>query len=97
MAQNEEQRILDIQVKYEDAINGIVEYKKKIDELKDAEKSLSAQFKEGSITEEEYRKGVVASQEAQKDYKNVVRELLFRRRCRITSSTRRRQRAVCVV
>lgn len=75
MAQNEEQRILDIQVKYEDAINGIVEYKKKIDELKDAEKSLSAQFKEGSITEDEYRKGVVASQEAQKDYKNVVREL----------------------
>lgn len=75
MAQTEEQRILDIQVKYEDAINGIVEYKKRIDELKAAEKELAKQFKDGSITENEYRKGVAASKEAAKEYNDVVRTL----------------------
>ena len=38
----EEQRILDIKVKYKDAIQSIASYKKKIDELKAAEADLKA-------------------------------------------------------
>lgn len=75
MAQTEEQRILDIKVRYSDAINGIAEYKKKIDELKSAEKELQKGFKDGSVSEQEYRKGVVASKEAAKDYQNSIRIL----------------------
>lgn len=75
MAQTEEQRILDIQVKYTDAINGIAEFKKKIDELRESERALGEQFKNGEITEQEYRKGVAASDEVQKEYKETVRTL----------------------
>ena len=52
---SEEQRILDIKVKYKDAIQSIASYKKKIDELKAAEAELKEQKKAGAITDEEYR------------------------------------------
>ena len=71
----EEQRILDIKVKYKDAIQSIASYKKKIDELKAAEADLKAQKKAGAITDEEYRKQMVATDSVITQYKDNIRVL----------------------
>ena len=42
---SEDERVLDIKVRYSDAIAGIAEYKKKIEELKEAESQLKDEFK----------------------------------------------------
>lgn len=75
MTKSDEERILHIKVKYEDAIYGIMRYKEKIDDLKAAEKNLAKQFKEGTITAEEYKVQVTAMGEATKEYKENIRGL----------------------
>lgn len=72
---SEEQRILDIKVKYKDAIQSIASYKKKIDELKAAEADLKAQKKAGAITDEEYQKQIVATDSVITQYKDNIRVL----------------------
>ena len=71
----EEQRILDIKVKYKDAIQSITSYKKKIDELKAAEADLKEQKKAGAITDEEYQKQMVATDSVITQYKDNIRVL----------------------
>ena len=71
----EEQRILDIKVKYKDAIQSIASYKKKIDELKTAEAELKKQKKAGAITDEEYQKQMVATDSVITQYKDNIRVL----------------------
>lgn len=75
MPTSEQQKILDIKVRYEDAISGIVKYKQKIDELKQAEAALGQQYAEDIITEEQYRTQVVAINQAITTYKEDVRVL----------------------
>lgn len=75
MTKSDEERVLHIRVKYEDAIYGIMRYKEKIDDLKSAEKDLAKQVKEGTVTAEEYRTQVVAMEEQVKEYKENVRGL----------------------
>lgn len=72
---SEEQRILDIKVKYKDAIQSIASYKKKIDELKAAEAELKEQKKAGAITDEEYQKQMVATDSVITQYKDNIRVL----------------------
>ena len=50
----EEQQILNIKVKYEDAIYGIVRYREKLEELSRAQDKLKEDFKEGKVTYDEY-------------------------------------------
>lgn len=71
----EEEKILSIKVKYEDAINGILRYKEKIEELSKAQEKLKSDFKDGKITYDEYATTVTAIGEQTKDYKGTVREL----------------------
>lgn len=75
MATTEEQRILDIKVKYEDAIYGIMRYKEKIDELKAAQKELKQQEKDGIITTNEYKVSTEAIAASMKEYQDTVRAL----------------------
>ena len=75
MTKSDEERVLHIRVKYEDAIYGIMRYKEKIDDLKSAEKNLAKQVKEGTVTAEEYRTQVAAMEEQVKEYKENVRGL----------------------
>ena len=49
----EEQQILNIKVRYEDAIYGILRYKEKIAQLGREQKELKKQFKEGKVTYDE--------------------------------------------
>lgn len=71
----EEEKILSIKVKYEDAINGILRYKEKIEELSKAQEKLKNDFKDGKITYDEYATTMTAIGEQTKDYKGTVREL----------------------
>lgn len=71
----EEEKILNIKVKYEDAIYGILRYKEKIQELSKAQEKLKSDFKDGKITYDEYATTMTAIGEQTKDYKSTVREL----------------------
>lgn len=71
----EEEKILSIKVKYEDAIYGILRYKEKIEELSKAQEKLKSDFKDGKITYDEYATTMTAIGEQTKDYKGTVREL----------------------
>ena len=73
MAENE--KILDIKVRYEDAIRGITEYQKKIDELTVAEMKLKAEKKSGKVSQEEYDKSMEASKAVVTQYRDAMRVL----------------------
>lgn len=71
----EEQKILDIKVKYEDAIYGIIRYKEKIDQLKASIKELQQQEKDGTISRNEYKVQTEAINATIKEYQYNVRAL----------------------
>lgn len=75
MATTEEQKILDIKVKYEDAIYGIIRYKEKIEELKASIETLKQQEKDGSITRNEYKLQTEAINVSMTQYKDTMRVL----------------------
>lgn len=75
MATTEQERILSIRVKYDDAIRGIAQYNQKIDELRVHEMELNAQLKHGMITREEYNEEMAATDAVIKSYKEDVRVL----------------------
>ena len=75
MDRNEEESILSITVKYADAIKGIAEYNKKIDELRVGQMTLNAQLRAGSITQEEYGQQSAATAAVIDQYKEQVRVL----------------------
>lgn len=71
----EETRILNIKVEYKEAIDGIVSYKKQIQALKDAEKEMKEQVKEGTLSIEEYERAVAANKIQAKEYSDAIRVL----------------------
>lgn len=71
----EEEKILNIKVKYEDAIYGILRYKEKLQELSETENKLKDDFKNGKVTYDEYATTITAIGEQVKDYKGTIREL----------------------
>lgn len=71
----EEQKILDIKVKYEDAIYGIIRYKEKIDQLKASIKDLQQQEKDKTITTNEMKVQTEAINATIKEYQYNVRTL----------------------
>lgn len=71
----EEQKILDIKVKYEDAIYGIIRYKEKIDQLKQSIKDLQQQEKDKTITTNEMKLQTEAINATIKEYQYNVRAL----------------------
>lgn len=52
--ENVEERVLDIRVRYDDAIRKIAEYRTQIDVLHQVEKTLKDDLKAGRIEREEY-------------------------------------------
>lgn len=71
----EEQKILDIKVKYEDAIYGIIRYKEKIEQLKTSLEDLKKQEKDGTISRNEYKLQTEAVNATIKEYQYNVRAL----------------------
>lgn len=75
MVSEDKQQILDIKVKYEDAIYGIIRYKEKIDQLKASIKDLQQQEKDKTITTNEMKVQTEAINATIKEYKYNVRTL----------------------
>lgn len=75
MVSEDKQQILDIKVKYEDAIYGIIRYKEKIDQLKQSIKDLKQQEKDKTITTNEMKVQTEAINATIKEYRYNVRTL----------------------
>lgn len=75
MVSEDKQQILDIKVKYEDAIYGIIRYKEKIDQLKASIKDLQQQEKDKTITTNELKVQTEAINATIKEYQYNVRTL----------------------
>lgn len=75
MVSEDEQQILDIKVKYKDAIYGIIRYKEKIDQLKQSIKDLQQQEKDKTITTNEMKVQTEAINATIKEYQYNVRAL----------------------
>lgn len=75
MVSEDRQQILDIKVKYEDAIYGIIRYKEKIDQLKASIKELKQQEKDKTITTNEMKVQTEAINATIKEYQYNVRTL----------------------
>lgn len=75
MVSEDKQQILDIKVKYEDAIYGIIRYKEKIDQLTASIKDLQQQEKDKTITTNEMKVQTEAINATIKEYQYNVRAL----------------------
>lgn len=75
MATKEETRILNIKVDYKEAIDGIVGYKKQIQELKDEEREMKQAVDDGTMSYEEYAREVAANKIQMKEYSDAIRVL----------------------
>lgn len=75
MVSEDKQQILDIKVKYEDAIYCIIRYKEKIDQLKASIKDLQQQEKDKTITTNEMKVQTEAINATIKEYQYNVRAL----------------------
>ena len=73
MATTEEQTILKLTLDYEDAVYGILRYKEKIQELKQAQKDMQDQVQAGTLSQEEYAKRLAASDVMIKQYSDDMR------------------------
>lgn len=75
MADETRVKILDLQVKYEDAIAGMAKYQAAIDDAKKAQENLKLQLRTGKITQEEYNKAMQASKVYVKQQKDELATL----------------------
>ena len=75
MVSEDRQQILDIKVKYEDAIYGIIRYKEKIDQLKQSIKDLQQKEKDNTISTNEMKVQTEAINATIKEYQYNVRAL----------------------
>ena len=72
---SEEQKIIDIKVKYEDAIYGIIRFQEKLNELTRTQKQMDEQLEKGEITWNEWATQTEAAAAATKQYKDNIRVL----------------------
>lgn len=75
MGQTIEEKILDIKVRYEDAIRGISKYQGAIDAANISQKDLKKQLKENQISLTDYNAGMVASKQIITENKDAIRVL----------------------
>lgn len=61
MASNTEEKILDIKVRYDDAIRAIAQYQSAVDAAKNHEKELKEELREGRISREQYNAEMAAT------------------------------------
>lgn len=74
-ANNEEERILSIKVKYQDAINGILEYQNKLVSLKAEQEKWKKEVKEGTVGFNEYNAAMADIKVQMAEAKDGIRVL----------------------
>ena len=72
---DEQEKILNIRVNYQEAVRGIAAYKAKIDEAKKAQEDLNGQMERGEISADEYADGMATTSNAIKVYEGNIRTL----------------------
>ena len=72
---SEEQKIIDIKVKYEDAIYGIIRFQEKLNDLKKTQQQLDESLEKGTISWNEWATQTEAATAATKQYKDNIRVL----------------------
>lgn len=76
MANNDKtEKILEIKVDYNKAINGIKKYRESIEEVRNAEKGLKEQLDKNDISQEEYNKGMEVAKAKIAEYNYAIRTL----------------------
>ena len=75
MAESKETHILDIQVSYDQALEGIAKYRKELKALQDREEELAKEEKAGLLTDKEKQKELEFTRTAVKQYKEDIRTL----------------------
>lgn len=73
MGSNSEQRVLDIQVNYQKAIEGIGKYRTEIDSLKAKEAEYKKALKEGAISQQEYNEKMADSRIKTQQYAEAIK------------------------
>ena len=72
---SEEQKIIDIKVKYEDAIYGIIRFQEKLNDLKKSQQQMDEALEKGTISWNEWATQTEAATAATKQYKDNIRVL----------------------
>lgn len=72
---NVRSKILDIQVRYDDAIRGIAKYQQVIDQTREKQKELKKELSSGQITVEEYNMEMAASRQVISENNEAIRIL----------------------
>ena len=75
MATNTTEKILDIKVNYNKALDGIKKYREAIEEVRNAEKGLKEQLDKGNISQDEYNKGMEVAKAKIAEYNYAIRTL----------------------
>ena len=75
MASNTEEKILDIKVRYDDAIRAIAQYQSAVDAAKNHEKELKEELREGRISREQYNAEMAATKVVITENNEAIRTL----------------------
>lgn len=75
MAQDTITKVVHIETNYADAVRGIEEYQRALEDCKQAEQDAQEQYEKGEITLEQRNRTLIALTETEKEYKRGIREL----------------------
>ena len=72
MAEDAVEKVLEIKVRYDDAIRKIAEYRKQLDVLKQVEKTLTEDVKKGRISRDAYNIKLTETKIASQEYLSLI-------------------------
>lgn len=75
MPTTDQQKIIEIKVRYDQAVQGIAKYTQAINQLKTEQQQLKAELKQGTITEQQYNTAMAQNREQVKTYQADIRAL----------------------
>lgn len=75
MPTTDQQKIIEIKVRYDQAVQGIAKYTQAINQLKTEQQQLKAELKQGTITEQQYNTAMAKNREQVKTYQADIRAL----------------------
>ena len=75
MPTTDQQKIIEIRVRYDQAVQGIAKYTQAINQLKTEQQQLKTELKQGTITEQQYNIAMAQNREQVKTYQADIRAL----------------------
>ena len=75
MPTTDQQKIIEIKVRYDQAVQGIAKYTQAINQLKTEQQQLKTELKQGTITEQQYNTAMAQNREQVKTYQADIRAL----------------------